>query len=85
MTPTKAPSAVRYVAELRGQHDLLAPPADGLAHEDLVRMGAVDVGGVQEVDPQLQGPVDRGDRLGFVAGPVELAHPHAAQPQGRHG
>ena len=47
--------------------------------EFLVREGPVDVGRVEEVDSQVDGPVDRGDRLGLVPRAVELRHPHAAQ------
>ena len=72
------------VAELRGEHDLVAAARDGPSHELLVGEGTVHVGGVEEVDPEVEGLVDRGDRLVVVSRAVELAHPHAAQTLGRH-
>ena len=65
--------------ELGSQEDLLAAVGDRAADELLVGVGAVHVGGVQEVAPQLQGALDRGDRLAFVGGAVEGRHAHAAQ------
>jgi hypothetical protein len=43
---------------------------------------AVDVGGVEEIDAELDGAVDGGDRLAVVAGSIEVGHPHAAKPHG---
>ena len=80
------PASVRaaLVAELGGEDDLVTPAGDSSADKHLVREGAVHVGGVQEVDTDLESPVDRCDRLLVVARPVRLAHPHAAEPDGRH-
>ncbi len=79
----KAAVRTPYVAELRGQEDLAAAIPDRLPHEDLVLALAVNVGRVQEIDPQFQRAVDRGDGLGLVAGTAELAHAHATQAHGR--
>ncbi len=59
------------------------PVADRLADELLVRAAAVHVGRVEEVDAELEGAVDRRDRLALVGRPVELRHPHAAEAEGR--
>src|SRR5215210_3805602 len=67
------------VAELGGEDDLVAPALDGFADEPLVGERAVHVRRVEEVDTELHGAVDRGDRLSFVRGAVELAHPHAPE------
>src|SRR5205807_10244244 len=54
------------------------------AHELLVGERAVHVRRVQERDPQVERPLNRGDRLGVVATAVKLRHPHTSQAQGRH-
>ena len=69
-------------AELGGDHDAVAPALDGAADEFLVGVRAVHVGRVEEGDAELERAVDGGDRLGLVPAGVELAHPHAAQPDG---
>ena len=71
-------------AGLGVDHDLVAPPLDGLADELVVMAVAVAGRGVEEVDPQLEGPVQRGDGLVVVAGPVHAGHAQAAEPHGRH-
>jgi hypothetical protein len=73
------------VAELGGQHHLVAPVGDGTADQPLVGERPVDVGGVQEVAAEVQGAVDGGDRLALVGRAVGLAHPHAAQAERRDG
>jgi hypothetical protein len=71
--------------ELRGDHDLAADGREGLAHELLVRERAVHLGGVEERDAPLHGGPDEGDHLLRVRGrTVPEAHPHAAEPEGRH-
>ena len=60
---------VAHDPELGGQHHLVAPVGDGLAHQLLVGVRAVDVGGVQERHPEVEGLADGGDRLGLVALP----------------
>ena len=72
-------------AELRRQHDLVAAVGDRPADELLVGVRPVDVGGVQQRHAELEGAVDRGDRLVVVAGAVELAHAHAAEAEGGDG
>jgi hypothetical protein len=76
---------VADVAELRGEHDLVAPAADGVADEPLVGERAVHVGRVEEVDAEVERAVDRRDRLRIVAAGVEVGHPHAAEAEGGDG
>ena len=80
------PAAVlaALVAELGGQHDLVAPAGDRLAHQLLVGERPVHVGGVEEGHAEVQGAVDRGDRLRLVARAVELGHAHAAEAECGH-
>src|SRR6185437_5172986 len=72
-------------AELRSQLHLVAAARDTAADQYLVVASAVDVGGVDEGDAQVQGAVDGRDGLVPVGGAVPLAHPHAAQALGGHG
>src|SRR5205823_2167518 len=72
---------VTDVAELGREHDLVASALDRTADQPLVRERAVDVGGVEEIDPELERPVDRGDRLALVRGSVELGHTHAPEAE----
>ena len=66
-------------AELGGDDRLVALPGQRLADEHLVGVRPVHVGGVEEVDPELERPVDGGGRLLVVGRTVEVGHPHAAQ------
>jgi len=72
-------------AELRREDDPVAPARDGLPDELFVRVRAVHIGRVEEVEPGVEGRMDREDRLLVVAGPVELRHPHAAEAHRRDG
>ena len=80
------PLAVRppHVAELGGEHHLVAATSDGATHELLVRERAVHVGRVEEVHAQLERSLDRRDRLRLVALAVELGHAHAAESERGH-
>ena len=72
------------VAELGGQHDLLAPVGDGPADQHLVGERPVHVGGVEQRDAEVERAVDGGDGLALVGGAVELRHAHAAEAEGGH-
>src|SRR4029077_16018086 len=52
---------VRDEAELGGEHDLVPAVPDGPADELLVVIRAVDLGGVEEGDAEVEGPVDGAD------------------------
>ena len=69
------------VSELRREHDLVAMPLDRLTDERLVlaRPRAVDVGGVEEEDAELERPVNRRERLVLVRLAVPGRHAHAAE------
>src|SRR5207244_10961115 len=58
---------VPHVAELGGEHHLVSPAQDRPAHEVLVVAPAVHVGGVEEVDTEVEGVVDDSYRLDVVA------------------
>ena len=53
-------------AELRRQRDLVAAVGQQAGDETFVRAAAVDVGGVDERDPQVDAAMKRGQRLGVV-------------------
>ena len=80
-----ASAGVRDEAELRRHHDIVAASLEGAADELLVRVGAVDLGGVDVGDAQLQGSLDGADRLGVAAARVEVVagHRHRAEPDAR--
>ena len=69
-------------AELGGDDDLVAAALDRLADELLAVERAVDLGGVDVGDAQVQRAVDGADRLGVVEAPaagVGAGHGHGAQ------
>jgi hypothetical protein len=70
--------------ELRRDHELVALAGDRLADELLVGAAAVHLGGVQEIDAELERAVDRRRRLFLVGLAVEGGHAHAAEPERRY-
>ena len=82
--PAGLTARVADIAELGGQHDLVAATADRSADELLVVTVAVDVGGVKQVDSEVQCAMDGRDplRVGGVA--VHARHRHAAETDRRH-
>jgi hypothetical protein len=82
VTLAVGPGSLDHVAELGGKDDLVALTLDRSAHQLLVASGAVDVGGIQEVDAQLEGTVDGRDRGGIIGRAVHRAHAHAAKSNG---
>jgi hypothetical protein len=80
-TGGRAGSAVE--AELGGDDDLFANRGEGLADELFVGERAVDFGGVEEGDAEVDGFVEEGDHFSFVfGGAVGEAHAHAAEAEG---
>src|SRR5205823_14549000 len=81
-----AAGGVRDKAELRSHHDTVATPLEGAADEFLVRVGAVDLGGVDVGDAQVECSLDGADRLGVAAVRVEViaGHRHRAQSNARN-
>ena len=70
-------------AEFRGDHDLVTHRGEGLTDQDLVRIGSVDFGGVEEGDAQVHGLADEGDHLlGILGRAIGETHAHAAQAKG---
>jgi large subunit ribosomal protein L32 len=83
-TDVLGPSVRTTVAEgadeLRGEDETVAPALDRPADELFVRAAAVELGRVEERDPELERPVDGGNRLLVVAPAVERRHAHAPEP-----
>src|SRR4051812_13282515 len=75
-------AGVRDQPEFRREHDSVAAALDGPADEFLVRIWAVDLGGIDVGDPQLERSLDRADRLGVAAVRIEVVagHRHRAEP-----
>ena len=76
-----SPLTVRaaHEAELRGHPDFVTPVTDRLADQLLVGERSVGVRRIEQIYPQVQGPVDSRDGFGFVGGPVGITHAHAAE------
>src|SRR5215218_8962358 len=77
-----AAAGVGDETELGRHDDVVAPALDGLADNFLAVEGAVDLGGVDVGDPEVQRPVNGADRLGVIeppAGGVDAGHGHGSQ------
>ena len=71
-------------AELGGDHHLVADRLQRFADDLFVRVRAIDLGGVEEGDAALEGRPDQADRIRRLHRlAVGLAHPHAAEADGR--
>ena len=66
--------------ELRREHDVVATTLQGLTDDLLRHAAGVDVGGVDEVDPGVEGVVDDADGVGAVVVAPGAEH-HRAQAQ----
>src|SRR5688572_7393709 len=78
----RGPIGLSEIAELGGEHDLVALPAQGGGEELLVVAPAVHVGGVDEVHAKVQRAVHDGDRLCVVTGTIGAGHRHTAESDG---
>jgi hypothetical protein len=68
------------IAELGRQNHLFPPAFDGMADQLLICAAAIPVGGVEEVDVQIQSPVNGGDGFLVVPHDAEPRHADAAEP-----
>ena len=66
------------------QHVVVHPARERLGDQQLVVAHAVEVAGVEQIDPGVEGGVDRRDALAAVARPVHPRHPHAAEAERRN-
>ena len=68
-------------AEFGCQHHLIPAALQGTGEQLLVDVGAVDLGGVDQRDAQIESAVNRANGLGVVkaADGVGGGHPHRAQ------
>jgi hypothetical protein len=60
---------------------LVAVNFNGFPNQLLIPTQSIDVRSVEEIDAKLDGAVDDGNRLGFIAVSVKIAHAHAAEPE----
>ncbi len=58
--------------------------AQRLADQLFVVADAIDVGGIEEIDPELDRALQRGGGFVVVARTVELRHPHASESEFRY-
>src|SRR5438105_15430589 len=73
---------IAHVTEFRGEYYGIPFAFDRPADQLFVCLRTVDVGGIEERDAELEGPVDCRNRLGVVPGAVEIGHPHASKAEG---
>src|SRR6202042_2430504 len=64
-------------AEFRRQRDLVPAVGEQLGNESLVAAAAVDVGGVDKSDVEVQAAIERGKRFGVVDVTVDRQRPRA--------
>jgi hypothetical protein len=71
-----------HVAELGGEHDFLAARFQDLRQQALVGTDAVHVGGVEEVDADVERGIEHAEIGRFIGRAIEVRHAHAAQADG---
>ncbi len=59
----------------------MAASFDGAADEDFVFAAAVDVGGIEKIDSEIDGAMNRSDGFVVVAARIEFGHAHAAETE----
>jgi len=69
------------VAEFGGEYDLVTTILEGFSNKLFIPTHSIDIGGVEKGHAELDGAVDGGDRLDFVAVSIKIAHAHAAEPK----
>ena len=82
--PVPGPGTVDREPELRRDLEPLAAARNRAPHQLLVRVRPVDLGRVQERDPEVQRAVDRLEPRALVAAAVGVRHAHAPEPLRRH-
>ena len=70
---------VPHLTELGGEHRLPSPALDRPADEVFVVAPAVQIGGVEEVDAEVERPVNDPDRHRVVTLAVDAGHGHTAE------
>src|SRR5208282_4626520 len=66
------------------EHAVPGDPAERVAEQQLVMAHAVEVAGVEQRDPGVEGGADRGDALAVVGLAVDARHAHQAEPGPGH-
>src|SRR3954470_3017782 len=70
--------------ELRSDDNLLSLPAERTPEQLFIFVRPINFRRVEKIDPQLQRPIDRGQRLLLIRRPIRLAHPHTPEALGRN-
>src|SRR6516164_3355482 len=85
-TPVHAALATRAedIAELGRDHYSIAIRLEYPADQLFIAVVAVHVRGIEEVDAQLDRPIESRDRFGLVGNSISLRHAHAAESDGRY-
>jgi hypothetical protein len=75
---------IDHEPELGRDLELVAAAGDGAPYKLLVRVRAVDLGGVEEGDAELERAIDRLESRRLIATAVGVRHPHATQSLRRY-
>src|SRR5258705_8406366 len=66
-------------SKLRSEHSALAAAFESAPQQLLVDERPVHFGGIEKVDAEIEGAVDRRQRFPFIRGAVHRAHAHASE------
>src|SRR6185503_9446646 len=75
------PVGAAHAGELSGDRHSIATIGDGAAEELFVGERPVHVRCIEERDTELDGAMDRSDRLRVVTARIELGHTHASESE----
>ncbi len=78
-------AAAQIEAEFGGDDQLFAERSESVSHQVLVRVGAIDFGGIEERDAAFDGGAEKRGHLLLVLGrTIRKAHAHAAEAERRY-
>ncbi len=83
MAPKNRPVGTAHDAELGGEHDFVAARLHDLCQQPLVGAHAVDIGGIEEVDADIERGIEHTQIRDFIGRSVEVRHAHAAEADRR--
>ena len=79
--PNKCPILLPDIAKLSGDNNLVAAIRNRFSNELFISTHSINIGGVEKRHAELDGAADGGDRFGFIAVPIKIAHAHATEPE----
>ncbi len=70
--------------ELRRDPNVRSARSEETADQFFIMIWPVGIGGIEQIDPDFNGAIKYRQRLRVVTRSIELAHPHAAEADGRY-